>query len=220
MYSPFALSLVPEHQRYLVIYCFTSCALNRFSVPLGLGPMLRTEESNFSMRDVERFRYDKFILSSLRSSFHFHTIVPIFTLVVLVPPNPFISLLLSCKGPSKSLIRCDMHPVHRLSIPIGAKSVSNAVWWSCRPPFACIATAVKAKNATALLPLWILLAILVAVLIFFLDPLQVSHSEMEFDIWFALFTIHFLNRVVSDHGTPLLLLGMYSCFVYVIDVSE
>jgi hypothetical protein len=91
-----------------------------------------------------------------------------------------------------------MHLVHQLSIPIGAKSVSIAVWLSCRPPLACIVTAANARNASFLLsfPLCILLAILVAVAIFFFDCLQVSHLEIELAAWFVYFVAQVLSLVV------------------------
>ena len=58
-------------------------------------------------------------------SHHFQTIVPCMTLHTLSPPNPLIAHLTFRKGPSKSFISCDIHALHRLSIPICCASVSN-----------------------------------------------------------------------------------------------
>ena len=59
------------------------------------------------------------------SSNHDHLIVPIFTFVVFVPPNPSITLRQSFSGTTKSSTLCNIHPEHLLSIPILNESVSN-----------------------------------------------------------------------------------------------
>jgi hypothetical protein len=73
--------------------------------------------------------------------------VPIFMFVVLVPPNPLMTLLLSCVAGLQSLqFDAICISVHRLSILIVDESVSNEVWLSFRPPVPCIATAAKARK--------------------------------------------------------------------------
>ena len=61
------------------------------------------------------------------SSSQCHLIVPIWTLYWRVPKNPFIALSLSVKVPTKSSDLCDMHPEHRLYMPMMEESVSHHV---------------------------------------------------------------------------------------------
>jgi hypothetical protein len=75
-------------------------------------------------------------------------IVPILTLVVQDPPNPLMDRFESLIGPLKSLIQCEMQPVHQLSPPMGPELVSNVtllVWLD--NPSALIATAAKAAKS-------------------------------------------------------------------------
>ena len=51
--------------------------------------------------------------------------VPVCTFVVLVPANPFTTLPDGLSSPTKSSLTCEIHPEHRLSIPIVSESVSN-----------------------------------------------------------------------------------------------
>ena len=44
-----------------------------------------------------------------------------------VPPNPFIALSQSVRVPTKSSDLCDMHPEHRLYMPMMEESVSHHV---------------------------------------------------------------------------------------------
>ena len=53
--------------------------------------------------------------------------VPILTDEVRVPPKPLTILLLSRKGPTKSVDMWEKQPDARLSIPIVQESVSNGV---------------------------------------------------------------------------------------------
>jgi hypothetical protein len=66
------------------------------------------------------------------SSHQRNTIVPILTLIVRVPPNPFIARPDSRISPMKSPMSSEMHAVHRLSMPIGFESVSNSTRLSFR----------------------------------------------------------------------------------------
>ena len=55
-----------------------------------------------------------------------HTIVPILTLIVRVPPNPLIARPDSRISPMKSCMLSEMQAVHQLLTPIGFESVSNS----------------------------------------------------------------------------------------------
>ena len=68
------------------------------------------------------------------------------THVVLVPPNPLMTLFELLRGPSKSFLSSEMHPEHLLSTPIGEhfESVSNidTFWYRlCRFSFRSTASA-------------------------------------------------------------------------------
>ena len=74
------------------------------------------------------------------SSSHFHIRVPMETHIVLVPPNPLMTLFELLRGPSKSFLSSEMRPEHLLSTPIGEhfESVSNVdtFWYRlCRFSF-------------------------------------------------------------------------------------
>ena len=75
------------------------------------------------------------------SSSHSHRRVPIETLIVLDPANPFIVRVVGSNRPTKSDFTWDMHPEHLLSTPIHCVSVSKWVILSECFTFACIATA-------------------------------------------------------------------------------
>ena len=80
------------------------------------------------------------------SSFQLQRNVPIWTFVVLVPANPFTILPDGRSGPTKSSLMCEIHPEHRLSIPIVSESVSKCVILSVAiVAFACIARTVMAR---------------------------------------------------------------------------
>ena len=61
------------------------------------------------------------------SSSQVHFSVPIFIADVFDPPNPFTVLLLSRKGPTKSVDTGGKHPDARLSIPTVDESVTNGM---------------------------------------------------------------------------------------------
>jgi hypothetical protein len=59
------------------------------------------------------------------SSSQLQRIVPTCTFVVLEPPNPLTTRLLGLSSPTKSSFTWEMQPEQRLSIPMGAESVSK-----------------------------------------------------------------------------------------------
>ena len=72
--------------------------------------------------------------------------VPVCTFVVLVPANPFTTLPDGLSSPTKSSLTCEIHPEHRLSIPIVSESVSNWAFLSVAiVALACIARTVIAS---------------------------------------------------------------------------
>ena len=72
--------------------------------------------------------------------------VPTCTFVVFDPANPFTTLSDGLSSPTKSSLTWEIHPEHRLSIPIVSESVSNWVLLSVAiVAFACIARTVIAR---------------------------------------------------------------------------
>jgi hypothetical protein len=122
------------------------------------------------------------------SSSHFHEIVPIFIPVVLEPPKPFMARWDSTNGPSKSSIRLEIQPVHRLSTPIGTASVSNNTMVSAwlEDPLACIARADIHNTDVQCFPrrcgLWICLAMFVFLASRLLFLALVCHSPIARDM--------------------------------------
>jgi hypothetical protein len=81
-----------------------------------------------------------------KSSSQLQRSVPICTFDVLVPANPFTTLPDGRSVPTKSSLTWDIHPEHRLSIPIVSESVSNWVILSVATvACACIARTVIAS---------------------------------------------------------------------------
>jgi hypothetical protein len=78
------------------------------------------------------------------SSSHAHRNVPTLIFTVRVPPNPFMTRLLSLNSPTKSLLTCDMHPEHRLSTPTHSESVSKYTLRSVARVWVAIARTVSA----------------------------------------------------------------------------
>ena len=72
--------------------------------------------------------------------------VPTCTLVVFVPANPFTTRSVRLSSPTKSSLTWDIHPEHRLSIPIVSESVSNWVFRSV----AIVALACMARTVIAI----------------------------------------------------------------------
>jgi hypothetical protein len=141
-------------------------------------------------------------------SIHFHARVPIIMPVVCDPPNPFVALFDSTIRPSKSSIRFETQPVHRLLTPTGTESALKVTIVSKQldcMPFTCIATATKAiiliprlpfrLEESILLALWCIRAILLLAALALLVQLL-----MELSMVLAMSFVHVLigsNRVQS-----------------------
>jgi hypothetical protein len=128
---PFTVVRLPQFSRFFlfeVCDCAQCCGLNSLTFPSGTY-------YKFGIRNV--------CVVPLSSS-HSHRSVPIETLTVLDPANPFMVCVVGFNRPTKSDLMWDMHHEHRLSTPIHCVSVSNGVTLSDCFTFACIATAGKA----------------------------------------------------------------------------
>jgi len=77
-------------------------------------------------------------------SYQRHTIVPILTLIVRVPPNPLIARPDSRISPMKSSMSSEMHAVHRLSMPIGFKLVA---WTLVHRDLVCLVRLVRSLES-------------------------------------------------------------------------
>ena len=67
---------------------------------------------------------------------HFHLMVPVMMFdLCRMPPKPLIVLSECCSVPTKSLISCEIHAVHQLSMPIGLESMSKLT--DCWPYLIC-----------------------------------------------------------------------------------